>query len=165
MSDVDTVDELLVWPNGEVVDVDSIRGYADDARVLASAHTEDENDGDNEIRTPDWVIQQLADVSRTAGRMTLVILNAESLKRQAATKLEQAKARAKWEHRELPEPQRAARVVLDTAAEKDAYDLAVAAFEYARRIGNLLKDYTSRVQTIGKQIELTYNGAGRRGGA
>lgn len=165
MSRMDAEAEVLVWPTGEPVDVESIRGYADDARVLASAHTEDENDGDSEIRTPDWVIQQLADVSRTAGRMTLVILNAETFKRQAATKLERAKAQSKWDHRDLPDAQRAARVILDTADEKDEYDLAVAAFEYARRIGNLLKDYTSRVQTIGRQVELTYIGAGRRGGA
>jgi hypothetical protein len=165
VSDIATAEEVLTWPNGELVDAESIRAYTDEARVLASAHTEDEDDGDNEIRTPDWVIQQLADVSRTAGRMTLVILNAETLKRQAATKLERAKAQARWDSRSLPEVQRAARVILDTADEKDEYDLAVAAFEYARRIGNLLKDYTSRVQTIGKQIELTYAGAGRRGGA
>jgi hypothetical protein len=162
MSELDTLDEKpLVWPGGVPVDVETIEGYADEARVLASAVVDD----DGEIRTPDWVIGQLTEASRHAARMTLVILNAETLKRRAATKLERAKAKAKWEHRALPEAQRAAKVVLDTVAEKDEYDLTVAAFEYARRIGNLLKDYTGRVQSIGKQVEITYSGVGRRGGA
>lgn len=160
MSAVESVEEPLAWPNGEPVDVESIRGYADDARVLASPPEDDDA-----IRSPDWVIAQLAEVSRMASRMTLVILNAETYKRRTSTLLERAKAKSKWEHRALPDSHRAARVVLDTETEKDEYDLAVAAFEYARRMGNLLKDYTSRVQTIGKQVEITYSGTGRRGGA
>jgi hypothetical protein len=163
MSDVALVDEPLVWPGGELVDIESIEGYANDARILASAPVE--NDDDAQIRTPDWVIEQLTEASRHASRMTLVILNAETLKRRAATKLERARAKARWEHRALPPTMQTARVVLDTTAEKDEYDVAVAAFEYARRMGNLLKDYTSRLQTIGKQVELTYIGAGKRGGA
>jgi hypothetical protein len=161
MSDIALVDEeLLVWPNGETVDVASIEGYADEARVLASAL-----DDDNVIRTPDWVISELRAVSQQAARMVLVILNAEKLKRQASKALARAKANARVRYAALPDAQQTARIVLATVEEQDAYDVALAAFEYARRMGNLLSDYTGRVQTIGKQVELTYTGAGRRGGA
>lgn len=149
-------DEMLVWPNGDEVTTASIEAYAEDSRRVAdtSLHAE-------AIRTPDWVIDELATVSTHAAKMLVVILNAETHKRRCATKLERAKANARWEHRNLPATLVPARVVLDTTAEKDEYDLAVAAFEFARRVGNLLKDYTSRVQTIGKQVEITY----RHGGA
>jgi hypothetical protein len=151
------VEATLVWPNGQLVDVASIEGYADEARVLAMSVLED-----GEVRTPDWVIAELAAVSAHAARMVLVILNAETLKRQAATKLARAKAEARVKHQALPAALATARIVLDTAAAQDEYDVAVAAFEYARRIGNLLKDYTGRVQSIGRQVELTYSlGPGR----
>lgn len=149
--------EVLTWPNGELVDAASIEAFADEARLVAAARIEDD-----EIRTPDWVISELAKVSRHAALMVTVIMNAETLKRQAATRLARAKAAARVKYSRLPGPQQTARIVLDTVDEQDAYDVAVAAFEYARRIGNLLSDYTSRVQTIGKQVELTYLGA-RRG--
>jgi hypothetical protein len=151
VSELEEQEEVLTWPNGEVVDVASIEAYAEDARRVAdsSLHAE-------AIRTPDWVIDELAVVSKEAAKMLVVILNAETHKRRCATKLERAKAKARWEHRNLPATLVPARVVLDTTAEKDEYDLAVAAFEFARRVGNLLKDYTSRVQTIGKQVEITY---------
>jgi len=145
--------ELLTWPNGGLVDAQSIEAYADEARALAASPLDEQ-----EIRTPDWVIGELAAVSRHAARMVLVILNAETFKRRAATRLARAKATARVKHQGLPAALATARIVLDTAAEQDEYDTAVAAFEYARRIGNLLKDYTGRVQSIGKQVELTYNG-------
>lgn len=151
MSDEIEQDEILTWPNGEVVDTASIEAYAEDARRVA-----DTSLGDEALRTPDWVIDELALVSTHAARMLVVILNAETHKRRCATRLERAKAHVRWENRALPAAQIASRVVLDTKAEKDEYDVAVAAFEFARRVGNLLKDYTSRVQTIGKQVEITY---------
>ena len=145
-------DAPLVWPTGELVDVASIEAYAEDARIVATPLE------DNTIRTPDWVIGELAAVSRHASRMVLVILNAETFKRRAATKLERARAKARWENRNRPPSQISARVVMATEAEKDEYDAAVAAFEYSRRVGNLLKDYTGRVQSIGKQVELAMRG-------
>lgn len=144
-------EETLVWPGGALVDVESIEGYADEARVLASSVLED-----GEIRTPDWCIAELAAVSTMAARMTLVILKAEAFKRQAGSRLARAKATARLKYSKLPPTLQTAHIVLDVAALQDEYDVAVAAFEYARRMGNLLSDYTSRVQTIGKQIELTW---------
>lgn len=157
MSDVVTVDaDALTWPNGEVVDVESIEGYAEDARIVATSPLED-----GVIRTPDWVMGELANVSRHAARMVLVIHQAEAFKRRAATVLERARAQARVDHAELPPAQQTARIVLAVVEEKRAYDDAVVAFEYARRIGNLLSDYTGRVQSIGKQVELVYRDAGR----
>ncbi|MFF2631993.1 hypothetical protein ACFVR6_03830 [Microbacterium sp. NPDC058021] len=157
MSDVVNVDsDLLTWPNGELVDVESIEGYAEDARIVATSPLED-----GVIRTPDWVMGELANVSRHAARMVLVIHQAEAFKRRAATELERARARARVEHAGMPPAQQTARIVLAVLEEKRAYDDAVVAFEYARRIGNLLSDYTGRVQSIGKQVELVYRDAGR----
>lgn len=146
----------ITWPNGTLVDVDTIHGYAEDARRVAMAALED-----GVIRTPDWVIGALREVSEHAARMVLVILKAEEFKRRAATRLERARATARRANAALPGPQQSAAVVIATTAEKDAYDDAVTAFEYARRAGNLLKDYTGRVQSIGKQVELTYRHDGR----
>lgn len=150
-------DQQLVWPTGEPVDVDSIEGYAEDARVVAMAPLED-----GVIRTPDWVMDELADVSRQAGRMVFVIHQAEALKRRAGTELERARAVARVKYSTLPATQQTAKIALDVLDQKRAYDDAVVAFEYARRIGNLLSDYTGRVQSIGKQVELVYRGEGRQ---
>lgn len=156
MTEVQEVGDL-VWPNGEIVDVESIEGYAEEARVVATSPLED-----GVIRTPDWVMGELANVSRHAARMVLVIHQAEALKRRAGTDLERARAKARVEHADLPPTQQTARIVLAVVEEKRAYDDAVVAFEYARRIGNLLSDYTGRVQSIGKQVELTYRHEGGR---
>jgi hypothetical protein len=144
----------MTWPNGEVVDVDSIEAYAEEARMVA--HPLDENS----IRTPDWVIASLADVSRWAARMVLIIENAEALKRFASSDLAEAKARAVIEAAEFPAREQSSRVTLAVVEQRRAYDRAVVAFEKARRVGNLLSDYTGRVQSIGKQVELTYRHGG-----
>lgn len=151
MSGVVDHEELLVWPNGELVDVASIEGYAEDARVVAMTPLED-----GVIRTPDWVISELANVSRQAARMVLVIHQAEAFKRRAATRLERARAQARVDLGHVKGPLLTARIVLAVVEEKQVYDDAVVAFEYARRIGNLLHDYTGRVQSMGKQVELTF---------
>lgn len=158
MSDLQVPEqEALTWPGGALVDVESIEGYAEDARRVAMTELDD-----GVIRDPDWVMRELAAVSDTAGRMVWVIHQAEAHKRRVATELERARAEARVKHAGLPAQQLAARVALDVIEQKRTYDDAVVAFEYARRIGNLLKDYTSRVQTIGKQVELVYRDAGRQ---
>ncbi|GAA3948169.1 hypothetical protein [Microbacterium soli] len=144
----------MTWPNGEVVDVESIEAYAEEARLVA--HPLD----DGTIRTPDWVIASLADVSRWASRMVLIIENAETLKRQASADLADARAQAVLDAAGFPVREQASRVRLATMEQRKAYDRAVVAFEKARRVGNLLSDYTGRVQSIGKQVELTYRHGG-----
>lgn len=149
--DVQKHDEApLVWPNGEIVDVESVEAYAEEARMIA--HPLD----DKSIRTPDWVIDSLADVSRWAARMVVVVENAEALKRLRSTDLAEAKARATLDAAQYPTREQASRVALAVIEERRAYDRAVVAFEKARRVGNLLSDYTSRLQTIGKQVEITF---------
>lgn len=140
----------LTWPDGSFVELDAIRANTDAAQQVA------ECDPSDMIRTPDWVIGELQLVSHHAARMVVVIERAEAYKRRAATVLERARARARWENRAMPAAHLASHVVLVTADEKDDYDAAVIAFEYARRIGNLLKDYTGRVQSIGRLVESTY---------
>lgn len=146
-----------VWPGGELVTVDSITAYAEDSRLVAESPLDA-----GDLRTPDHVIAELELVSKHAARMVRVIHEAEEFKRRAGTSLERARANARRANAGLPAVQQTAAVVLATIAEKDAWDDAVTAFEYARRVGNLMKDYTGRVQSIGKQMELMYTkGAGR----
>lgn len=141
---------VLVWPTGEPVDVESVEAYAEEARQVA--HPLD----DGSIRTPEWVVEALADVSRWAARMVLVIENAETLKRLASAELADARAQAVLDVGEFPTREQSSRVRLATTKQRESYDRAVVAFEKARRVGNLLSDYTGRVQSIGKQVELTY---------
>ncbi|MEV8023694.1 hypothetical protein [Microbacterium sp. NPDC080220] len=158
MSDLQVTDsEALTWPDGTLVDVDSIRANTDAAQQVAEP-----DPADRALRSPDWVIGELATVSHHAARMVVVIARAEELKRAASTALARRKAQLRWDHRALPAAQLTAKITLGCADEQDEYDRTVIAFEYARRIGNLLKDYTSRVQTIGKQVELVYRDAGRQ---
>lgn len=144
----------LTWPNGEPVDVDSIESYTEDARLIA--HPLD----DSTIRTPDWVIRELADVSKWAARMVKVIEMAEALKRETKSDLDEKRAQAVLDVAEYPSREQSARVTLATSDERHAYDRASVAFEKARRVGNLLVSHSGRVQSIGKQVELTYRNAG-----
>lgn len=147
--------EVMTWPDGSVVDFESLAYWTEEARAVA--HPLD----DSKIRTPEWVIDNLADVSRWAARMITIIAAAEELKRQASADLADARAQAVLEVAEFPSREQASRVRLATVEQRKAYDRAVVAFEKARRVGNLLSDYTSRLQTMAKHVELTY----RLGGA
>lgn len=148
--------EPLTWPNGEVVDVASIEAYTEDARLIA--HPLD----DSTIRTPDWVIHELAEVSRWAARMVKVIEMAEALKRETKSEFDEKRAQAVIDAAEFPAREQSARVLLAVREERHAYDRAAVAFEKARRVGNLLVSHSGRVQSIGKQVELTYqHGRGR----
>ncbi|WP_323985925.1 hypothetical protein [Microbacterium plantarum] len=149
-------DQSLVWPNGEMVTVESVEGYTEDARVVA--HPLD----DAQILTPDWVISQLTDVSRWAARMPKLTAKAEALKKDRKRELDAKRAQAVLDVAKYPVREHSARVTLAIAEERRAYDRAAVAFEEARRVGNLLSDYTSRLQSIGKQVELVYRGEGRQ---
>lgn len=150
MTEESAAEESLVWPTGEYVDVESIEGYTEDARVVA--HPLD----DSTIRTPDWVIEQLAEVSRWAARMVKVIAMAEAFKKEKKAELDEARAQAVLDTAAYPSREQASRVLLTTRNERKAYDRASVAFEEARRVGNLLVSHSGRVQSIGKQVELTY---------
>lgn len=147
--------EVHTWPDGTTVDLESIERFTEEARTVA--HPLDEST----IRTPEWVVQSLLAVSVWHARMPIVSEAAETLKRDAARALSDAKDQALIDVAGYPERERGARVRLATRAEREAYDRAVVAFEKARRVGNLLVDYTSRLQTIAKHVELGYRiGAG-----
>jgi hypothetical protein len=152
--DIARTAETLVWPNGELVDIESIEGYAEDARMVA--HPLD----DNQIRTPDWVIEQLADTSRWASRMVKVIRMAEALKQERKDDLDDLRAKAVIDVAGYPAREQASRVLIATKDARRAYHRAQVAFEEARRVGNLLVTYSSRLQSIGRQVELTYRHGG-----
>lgn len=142
--------EPLLWPTGEPVDIESIEGYTQDAR--AAVHPLD----DSTILTPDELVRQLAEVSRWASRMTTVIKNAEAHKRLSAAEKDEARARAVLEVGQYPAREQSARISLAITAERRTYDAAVVAFEEARRVGNMLSDHSSRLQSMAKLVRLTY---------
>lgn len=142
--------DVLVWEDGTLIDVDSLDEFTEEARVFA--HPADTN----EIRTPEWVVETLADASRWAARMVAIIATAEEIKRTASADLADARAQAVLDTADYPTREQPSRVRLATVAERKGYDRAVVAFEKARRVGNLLADYTSRLQTMAKHVELTY---------
>lgn len=146
--------ERLVWPTGEPVDVASIEGYTQDAR--AAVHPLDESS----ILTPDELVRQLAEVARWASRMTTVIKNAEAHKRLAAAERDEARAQAVLDVAGNPVREHSARVTLAIAEQRRIYDAAVVAFEEARRVGNLLSDHSSRLQSMAKLVRVTYEQGG-----
>ncbi|WP_295103156.1 hypothetical protein [uncultured Microbacterium sp.] len=146
--------DVLVWEDGTLIDADSLDAYTEEARMIA--HPLDSAS----IRTPDWVIDALNDASRWAARMVAIIATAEEIKRQKSGEYQDARAQAVIDTAGYPAREQASRVRIATVAQRQEYDRAVVAFEKARRVGNLLSDYTSRLQSIGKQIEITYRHGG-----
>lgn len=121
---------------------------------------------DSEIRGPDWIIHSLDDVAAAAGRMVLVVKEADLIRRTAAREL--AKARARAQRKAAEEGGRVAdkeaRVEELTEVEADAADVAEAAYQYARSIARLVEERKSGVQTMARMVELTYSLAGSRRG-
>ncbi|MFK4760332.1 hypothetical protein ACI3KS_05290 [Microbacterium sp. ZW T5_45] len=148
--------DVLVWDDGTLIDVETLEAFTEEARLIAHPL-----DG-SMIRTPDSVIRDLDDASRWAARMVAIIATAEEIKRKASGEFGDAKATAVLAMAGYPVREQPSRVRLATVAEREAYDRAVVVFEKARRVGNLLSDFTTRLQSIGKQVELTYrNGSGQ----
>lgn len=141
--------DVLVWEDGTLIDADSLDMFTEEARLFA--HPADST----EIRTPEWVIDTLADASRWAARMVAIIATAEEIKRNASADLADARAQAVIDMAGYPVREQPSRVRIATVSERKAYDRAVVAFEKARRVGNLLSDYTTRLQSIGKQVLVT----------
>lgn len=146
--------DVLIWEDGTLIDVETLEAFTEEARLVAHPL-----DGST-IRTPDSLIRDLDDASRWAARMVAIIATAEELKRQASGDLGDAKAQAVIDMAGFPVREQPSRVRLATVEQRKAYDRAVVAFEKARRVGNLLSDFTSRLQTIGKQVEITYRHGG-----
>lgn len=146
--------DVLIWEDGTVIDVDSLDSYTEEARMVA--HPLDSSS----IRTPDWVISALADASTWAARMVAIIATAEEIKREKSAELADARAQAVIDTANYPVREQPSRVRLATVEERKAYDRSVVAFEKARRVGNLLANYTSALQSIGKQVEITYRHGG-----
>lgn len=146
--------EPLTWPTGEPVDIESIEGYTSDARSVA--HPLDTH----ELLTPDEVVRQLNEVSRWAERMVVVIKKAQAHMRLCSAERDEARAQAVLDVAAHPAREHSARVTLATKEERRMYDAAVVAYEEARRVGNLLRDHSMRLQSIGKLVGLTYQNGG-----
>lgn len=143
-------DSVTTWPDGTVVDFDSIERFTEEARAVA--HPLDTST----VRTPEWVVQSLLEVSIWHARMPLVTAAAEEMKKKAARELQDAKDDAVLSTAGFPVREQGSRVRIATREQRKAYDRAMVAFEKSRRVGNLLSDYTSRLQTMAKHVELTY---------
>lgn len=122
------------------------------------------------VVTPDDVIAELQNLKAAAGRMVLVVKEADEIRGNAARALAKAVAKAQMTVRDeakvdkLTVDEKAARVEELTAGEADGAAVAERAYQYARSVARLVDDQKSAVQTIARLVELTYQlaGSGRR---
>ncbi|GGH33988.1 hypothetical protein [Microbacterium album] len=120
------------------------------------------------IVAPDDVIAELQNLKAAAGRMVLVVKEADDLRGTAARALARATAKAQMQVREeakaekLTVDEKAARVEQLTATEADEAAVAERAYQYARSVARLVDDQKSAVQTIARLVELTFSLAGSR---
>lgn len=157
MSELDPIDETeIVWPNGELVTVQSIDAWSEHARSSVTPDMQD-----SAVRGPDWVIHELDLISHLAGQMVVVVKNAGALKRTRARALKRARAEARGRHRSVKGAEQTALVDLDVEDEQAEYDEAVIAEEYARHIADLVSERKSTVQSMGRQVEILYRDSAR----
>lgn len=156
MSDVEVMDadETDFWPDGTPVDLASITEWTEVSRALAVPKLDD-----GIVRGPDWVIAELDKLSVAAGQMVVVIKHAGVLKRARATELRKATARARQKHVRVKGSMHTALVNQEVEAERDAYDDAAIAEQYARDVAKIVESRQSSVQSMGKQIDLMYRDA------
>jgi len=142
-----------------IVDAQSVNAWADYVRDRVTPTPDP-----NEIVTPDMVIQELRNSAAAAGRMVLVVKDADRIRREKARAL--ARAQAAAQRTAAAEGGRvadkAARVIELTENEADEADVADAAYEYARNVSRLVDGQKSAIQTIARMVELTYQLAGSR---
>lgn len=113
-----------------------------------------------QVKTPDSVVDDLQWSRWGASRMVRIVRDADETRRALRHVLEQAKARARMATTAKSADQRDAEVVLATEAEQTAYDAAEVAYEYARSTARMAEGNQSAIQTIAKQVEITYRLAG-----
>jgi|GEM_PF-2978365 len=120
---------------------------------------------------PDDVIAELQNLKAAAGRMVLVVKEADEIRGATARGLARATATAQMKVRDeareekLTVDEKAARVEQLTADAADGAAVAERAYQYARSVARLVDDQRSAVQTIARLVELTYSLAGGRRGA
>lgn len=148
----------LAWPNGELVDIASIDQWSEHARVTVTPQVDD-----GVIRGPEWVLRELDAVSHLAAQMVVVVKNAGALKRARAGALRRARAGARLRHVGKRGTEQTALVEIDVEELQAAFDEAAIAEEYAREVGDLVKDRRITVQSMGRQIEILYRDASGRG--
>ena len=117
---------------------------------------------DGVVRGPDWIIGELDTVSALAGRMVRVLWDAQVARDTAERASVRAAARALLNAPGSTVGERAAEAALnpDAVAAKEAADVADAAYQYARAVSRLVEDRRSAVQTMARQVEITYSLAG-----
>lgn len=82
-----------------------------------------------------------------------------ALKRRRARVLKCAHAAARVRRAAVKGPERAALVDLDLIDQREAYDDAAIADEYARHISDLVPDRNAKVRTVAKRIEILFRDA------
>ncbi len=110
----------------------------------------------NDVLTPDEVVRQLNEVSRWASGWSS---SSRRRRRTCGCVRRSGTRRARrrcWTSPGTRSGSARARVTLATREERRMYDAAVVAYEEARRVGNLLKEHSMRLQSIGKLVSLTY---------
>jgi hypothetical protein len=113
-----------------------------------------------QIKTPDSIIADLEAVKVAAAHNVLIVREADRTRR--AAKRIHARARLKaLKNAQGTVDDRKAEADVVAMAEWEIADNAEVAYEYARSVAQLVRDRTSAIQTQAKQVELTYQLAGK----
>lgn len=115
------------------------------------------------IKTPDSIIHDLDVVQYVAGQNVAVLREADRTRRAARRSLAKAVAHAQKAATGKTVDARKAEIEIATAVEADATEDAEIAYTYAKSIAELTETTKSAVQTQARQVEITYQLAGRRG--
>lgn len=143
---------------GQIIDPASLED--DVERMRAAATPLGRSDG--VVRGPDWVIEQLEAVSSLAGHMVRVLWQADKVRAAARRALARATAQATQQAVGKTVAERAAEVTLAIEDAQETSDIAEIAYNYAKATARLIEERKSAVQTISRQVEITYQLAGSR---
>ncbi|UOE45507.1 hypothetical protein [Agromyces larvae] len=128
------------------------------ARRVAAARPPD----GAQVKTPDSIVADLEMLGHLAAQNVRILREADRARRVAIRQHKLARARA-LKDAQGTVAEREAAADLATAVEWERADDAEIAYDYARSMARLVEQRTSAVQTQSKQVELTYQLAGRGG--
>jgi hypothetical protein len=129
-------------------------------RLVTNPELLAENRRRGQIKAPEDVIQDLEWSRWGAAQMVAILRDADRARRVFRAQMDRARARARMGSEAKSADMRDAEVIEATSAETDAYDAAEVAYEYARNTARMAESNQTAIQTIAKQVEITYRLAG-----
>lgn len=114
-----------------------------------------------QLKTPDSIISDLENLKYLGAQNVMILREADKTRRDAKRTLARARLLALKDATGKDADTRRLEAEVASADQWEAADNAEIAYEYAKSVASLVRDNTSAVQTQSKQVELTYQLAGR----